>query len=78
MSRGLGKVQRDIVLEVGRFELIATNRWELGWLDYSAQSVSRAIRTLRDRGLICESDGGYKLTTQGLLEYAALVERGQR
>jgi Mn-dependent DtxR family transcriptional regulator len=77
MSRGLGRVQRDIVLEVGRFELIATNRWELGvWLEASPQSISRAVRSLQDRGLICESDGGYKLTTQGLLEYAALVERG--
>ena len=77
MSRGLGRVQRDIVLEIGRFELVSTNRWELGWLDYSPQSVSRAIRTLRNRGLVYESDGGYKLTTAGLLEYAALVERGQ-
>ena len=81
MPRGIGKVQKDVLRQIGNWpEIGAPSDFIHTMLEHPAPSISRAITTLIARGLIVEFDDYHrqgrnlKCTSAGLLRYAKLIE----
>ena len=79
MSRGLGRVQRDVVEQVCRYEFLTTRVASVHlWVEASAPSISRAIASLERNGYIVRSvkDGEdvLKATSKGRGAWAKLQD----
>jgi len=77
MSRGLGRVQRDVVNQVCRYEFLTTRVASVHlWVEAPAPSISRAIASLERKGYMLRDveDGEevLKATSKGRGAWAKL------
>jgi hypothetical protein len=68
MSKGLGRVQRDILSYLADWHIIFTKRtYVYTWVDAHKVSVARGIKSLLEGGYIIENEEGeLKISSRGL------------